>query len=245
VVDAGRAVADALRLSLIPVQQADTVYLTSLLPENTVGLDDLLLLGWINGRSEPLRVVGPVGTQALTDALSAAHRAGIEARAGGLGIESAAPSFEVVEISDDWSEQVGALSVRAAPLPGGPIGAFAYRFEASGRSAVIGGSGWAPEALVDLARGADLLLHEAVFILTPKIAEELGFEAEAERLEREAAEHTALEAVGALAQQAGVKTLVLVRLRPPPVYDLQITSVVDDDFEGRIVIAEDGDEITP
>jgi ribonuclease BN (tRNA processing enzyme) len=62
---------------------------------------------------------------------------------------------------------------------------------------------------------------------------------------RAAREHTAIDAVGALAQQAGVETLVLVRMRPPPVYDLQITSVVDDDFDGRIVIAEDGDEITP
>jgi hypothetical protein len=34
-------------------------------------------------------------------------------------------------------------------------------------------------------------------------------------------------------------------MRPPPVYDLQITSVVDDTFDGRVVIAEDGDEITP
>ena len=40
-------------------------------------------------------------------------------------------------------------------------------------------------------------------------------------------------------------TLVLVRLRPPPVYDIQITSEVDDDFSGRILIADDGDEIRP
>ena len=42
-----------------------------------------------------------------------------------------------------------------------------------------------------------------------------------------------------------METLVLVRLRPPPVYDVQITGLVDDDFSGRIVIADDGDEITP
>ena len=35
-----------------------------------------------------------------------------------------------------------------------------------------------------------------------------------------------------VASAAGVETLVLVRLRPPPVYNLQITSVVDDDFDG-------------
>ena len=36
--------------------------LSSLLPENTVGLDDLLLTGWLDGREAPLRVVGPAGT---------------------------------------------------------------------------------------------------------------------------------------------------------------------------------------
>jgi hypothetical protein len=34
-------------------------------------------------------------------------------------------------------------------------------------------------------------------------------------------------------------------MRPPPVYALQITSVVNDTFDGRISIAEDGDEFTP
>ena len=43
----------------------------------------------------------------------------------------------------------------------------------------------------------------------------------------------------------GVETLVLVRLRPPPVFDLQITSIVSKDFDGDIEVADDGDEITP
>jgi ribonuclease BN (tRNA processing enzyme) len=244
-VDAGRASADALRLARIPVAQPDTVYLTSLLPENTLGLDDLLLVGWIQGRDTPLRVVGPPGTAALTRALSSAHRAGIKARAGGLGIRSESPSFEVVEIADGFTEQVGDLTVRAGALPGGPIAAFAYRFDANGRSAVVAGTGWAPEALIELARGANLLTHEAFYVPTPELAEELGFEADPSQLRREAAEHTTIDAVGALAQAAGVETLVLVRLRPPPVIDLQITSVVNDQFSGRIVIAADGDEIRP
>jgi ribonuclease BN (tRNA processing enzyme) len=245
VVDAGRATADALRLSLIPVQQPGTVYLSSLLPVNTVGLDDLLLIGWIEGREKPLRVVGPVGTRALVDGLMAAHRVGVEARAGSLGTQSAAPSVDVIEITGEWSEEVGELAVRAAPLPGGPLDAYAYRFEAGGRSAVIGGTGWAPEALIDLARGADLLVHEAIFVPTPEIADELGYEVDDAQLARETAEHTTLQEIGGLAERAGVKTLVLVRLRPPPIYDLQITSVVNDSFEGRIVIAVDGDELIP
>ena len=244
-VDAGRALAGALRLSRIPARQPDTVYLTSLLPENVVGLDDFLLLSWINGREAPLRIVGPVGTRALAESLLAAHRLGIEARAGGMGIHSSAPHFEVVEISDGWLEQSGELEVRAGALPGGPAEAFAYRFEARERSAVIAGTGWAEPALIDFAHGANLLVHEAVYIPTPEVAAKLEFDEDPELLLRASREHTAIDAVGALAQKACVGTLVLVRMRPPPVYALQITSVVDDDFDGRVVIAEDGDEITP
>ena len=133
--------------------------------------------------------------------------------------------------------------MRAAALPGGPLDARAYRFESAARSIVVSGTGWAPDALIAFARGASVLVHEAAFIPTPEVARELGIEAQAEFFAREAALHTSLADVGALAGRAGVGSLVLVRLRPPPVYDLQITSVVDDAFGGRIVIPQDGDEI--
>ena len=100
-------------------------------------------------------------------------------------------------------------------------------------------------ALVRFARGTHTLVHEAAFVPTPVQALELGIAEDPERLRREAALHTSLEAVGRVAMRVGAKILVLVRLRPPPVYDLQITSIVDDHFEGRILIACDGDEITP
>ena len=73
----------------------------------------------------------------------------------------------------------------------------------------------------------------------------MGLEEDPERLLREAALHASFEAAGAIARRAGVDTLVLVRLRPPPVFDFQITSLVDDQYGGRILIPEDGDEITP
>ena len=54
-----------LRAAEIPLAQPSAVCLTSLTPENTVGLDDRLLTGWLAGRSQPLRVGGPPGTAAL------------------------------------------------------------------------------------------------------------------------------------------------------------------------------------
>ena len=244
-VDAGRGVAESLRAAKLPVAQPDTLLLTHLLPENTVGLDDLLLTGWLEGRATPLRVIGPPGTRALVEHLAAAHADAVAALGSALALPPAGASATALEIEDGWGETLGALSVRAAALPGGPLDARAYRFEAEGRSVVVSGTGWGPEALAGFARGASVLVHEAAFIPGPEVAHELGIEAQAERLQREGALHTALADVGALAARAGVGTLVLVRLRPPPVYDLQITSLVDDSFDGRIVIASDSQEITP
>lgn len=244
-VDAGRAVAEALRGAKIPVAQPRSVYLTSLLPENTVGLDDLLLTGWLAGREAPLRLLGPPGTRALAEHLISAHRLAIRAQAQALGLPQAGASFEALEIEDGWSEARGELALRAGALPGGPLPALAYRFEAAGRSVVVAPTGWAHEALLGFARGAHVLVHEAAFVPTPDLAAEIGLDVDAERLRREGALHTSIEAVGELARRAGVETLVLVRLRPPPVYDLQITGLVDDRFGGRIVIADDGDEIRP
>jgi ribonuclease BN (tRNA processing enzyme) len=244
-VDAGRGVAESLRAAKVPVSQPDLVLLTSLLPENTLGLDDLLAMGFIDGRREPVTLAGPAGTRALAQAVEAAVRPGIQARTRALGIKAPAPRFVVEEIGDGWQSQRDALHVRAGELPGGPVEALAYRFDWSGRSAAIGFVGWAPDALAALARGVQVLVQEAVFVPTPELAQEVGIEMDPERLRREAALHTSLSQVGDLARHAEAKTLVLVRLRPPPVFDFQITSKVDDHYDGRIEIANDGDEIIP
>jgi ribonuclease BN (tRNA processing enzyme) len=244
-VEAGRGVAEALRAARIPTRQPDSVYLTSLLPENTAGLDDLLATGWLDGRSRSLRVVGPPGTAALVQALEAAHAAGVEASAAALGLPPEGARMAAVEIAEGFAERREGLVARAGAMPGGPLAAFAWRFEADGRSAVVAGMGWAPEALVDFARGADVLVHEAVYVPTPEVAAQAELDVAPERLAREARLHTSIDAVGGLAQSAGVGRLVLVRLRPPPVYALQLTSRIDDRFQGAIVVANDGDEIRP
>jgi ribonuclease Z len=244
-VDAGRGVAEGLRAAQIPVAQPGLVVLTSLLPENTVGLDDLLQTGWLEGRSEPLRVVGPPGTAALCRGVADAHAAGNRARGESLGLPEAGTRCEADEWEGGGEAVHGALRLRAAALSGGPLPALAWRVEAEGRAVVLAPVGWGEDAVLELARGAQLLVREAAYVPDPELAAEIGLEVDPERLRRERALHTSIEAVGELAQRAGVDTLVLVRLRPPPVYAVQITSQVDDRFGGRILVADDGDTFTP
>jgi len=244
-VDPGRGVAESLRAVKIPVAQPALVLLTSLRPPNTLGLDDLLFTGWLDGRETPLRVVGPPGTKAFVDALEQAHSQGRDAQGQALALPAAGGRIAVSEADEGWSEQRGELRISAGALPGGPLPALAYRFEERGKSIVVGGTGWAPEALVRFASAADMLVHEGVYVPPPEELEDAGVIADPERLRREAELHTSLLDVGELAQRANVGTLVLVRMRPPPFFELQVSSLVGRSFDGEVRAPSDGEELRP
>ena len=244
-VDAGRGVTEALRNALIPVTQPRLILLTNLLPLNVVGLDDLLYTGWLEDREEPLRVVGPRGTAALIEGLLAAHQAGADGLGRALPLSSRGARIEVEEVGDGYTEEIGDVTLRAGALPGGPLPALAWRFERGRRSVVVSGTGWAPDALVEFARDTDLLVHEAVYVPPPEDIEGAGVIADPERLIQEAALHTSIEDVGALATRAGVKQLALVRMRPPPFYNFQVTLIVGQTYDGEISVPEDGESLNP
>jgi hypothetical protein len=174
-----------------------------------------------------------------------AHGPEIRLQAEALGLDLAGAAFAAREIEGGADLPQGGIQVTSLMLPGGPTPTLAYRLEAGDRAIVTGPVGWGHEALAGFAEGAQLLVRDAAFVPGPELVEELQIQVDPERLRREAALQTAIEQAGEVAQQAGVRTLVLVRLRPPPVYDLQITSVVGRRFDGRIEIPEDGDEIRP
>ena len=91
-----------------------------------------------------------------------------------------------------------------------------------------------------------MLVHEAAYL--PTVAELEGTGGEVpnpERIEAEARLHTSILDVGKLATDAQVDRLVLVRLRPPPFFKLQVRSIVGTDFEGEIIVPDDGDLVFP
>jgi ribonuclease BN (tRNA processing enzyme) len=250
-VDAGRAVSEGLRNASIPVQQPDTLYLTSLLPENTVGLDDLLLTGWRAPRETPLRVVGPPGTRALTEHLIAAHRVGITIESLKLELPAEGATFDVIEIDDDWSEQRGSLQVQALSLKGGPYSALAYRFSATqeGKTldVVVSSALWDRARLVEFSRRAwgIVLQGYSARSLEAAIDNAETTEDEKGQLQRSIEHRPTLGDSSGLAQDAGVYKLIFVRLSPPPIFDKPLLKEIHAEFSGVVVLAEDGEEITP
>src|SRR5581483_5856359 len=98
---------------------------------------------------------------------------------------------------------------------------------------VISGDTAPSEALVRLAKGADVLVHEALYL--PAVDRLAAAEPNAPTLRQHLlAAHTPAEEVGRIATEAGVKTLVLSHLVPggPGVTDEQWLAAVRPHFAG-------------
>ena len=239
--DAGRGVADGLRRALVAVRQPRALFLTSLLPENTAGLDDLWLQSWLDGAEAPLTVYGPAGTSEFVAALSAAHRRGADAQAAAFALPAAGGRIEAHELADGAEVTLGALRVKAFALAGGPLPALAYRLSDGEKTLAFAGASWDADAVARAGERADLLVTEGVYQASLDAAAVAG--ADVEQLRSEAKLHIALEAVGALATRAGARGIVLTRLRPPPAFHFQYERLVGESFRGPVRIAEDGETI--
>jgi len=114
--------------------------------------------------------------------------------------------------------------------------AFAYRFDCADRSIVISGDTTPSDAIVRLATGADVLVHEALYV--PKAPGEPGSALRTHVM----GSHSPVEEVGRVAAAAGVKTLVLSHLVPgetDAVSDTQWLSGARAHFSGHIIVGHD------
>src|SRR5207247_9127960 len=86
--------------------------------------------------------------------------------------------------------------------------AFAFRFDGPDRSIVFSGDTNKSDNLIRLARGADVLVHEALYV--PAVDRLVARVPNAVTLKKHIIDrHTTVEAVGRVATAAGVTTLVL------------------------------------
>jgi ribonuclease BN (tRNA processing enzyme) len=110
---------------------------------------------------------------------------------------------------------------------------------------VISGDTSRSETLVSLARGADVLVHEALYL--PAVDRLVANDANASTLKRHLlASHTSAEDCGRVAQAAGVKTLVLSHFVPtddPAVTDQMWGDAARTHFRGRVIVGHDLMEI--
>jgi ribonuclease BN (tRNA processing enzyme) len=119
--------------------------------------------------------------------------------------------------------------------------AFAYRFDTKDRSVVFSGDTAYNENLIALAKGADVLVHEVMYV--PAIEKMLKtVDNSPNLLDHLLKSHTSTAQVGKVAAKAGVKTLVLNHFVPgadPDITDEMWTGEARKDFAGEIIVGKD------
>lgn len=156
---------------------------------------------------------------------------------GASPLGDTAPPMEPLLVTEDDDVRVTAILVPHAPV----FPAFAFRFDTAAGSIVLSGDTAPSPNLVALARGADILVHEVYDdIAADDRDDEPTWEAERRR-HHLVTSHTPLSAVGRIATDAGVGTLVLTHFIPgddvrPDTYWLE---AVTPTFAGEVVVGAD------
>jgi ribonuclease BN (tRNA processing enzyme) len=144
-------------------------------------------------------------------------------------------------VTQDDNVKVTAIIVEHPPVKP----ALGYRFDFEDRSIAFSGDTAPFEAVAKMAKGADVLVHEVIYL--PGIDRLLARIPNAVTLRKHLVDsHTTPEDVGRVAAQAQVKTLVLSHFVPgddPTITDEMWTEGVRKHYQGPIVVGRDLMEI--
>jgi ribonuclease Z len=234
--DAGRGALVRLNQLEPPIRQVRTIFLTHLHSDHLVGLTDLWLSGWLNGRPEtPLRVWGPRGTKDMMTYLDLAFQADIRIR---LFDDRLSPEGVVV-LAEDISEGViyekNGVKVTAFEVDHGPVKpAFGYRVDYAGHSVVISGDTRFCEPLVRYAQGTDVLVHE---VIVPELM--TARTRNPETVNRVIAHHTTPAEAGDIFKRVQPKLAVFTHILPINATAEDVIPPVRQVYNGRVEAGED------
>jgi len=239
VVDCGNGVAGQLAKARVPLDTLQRIFVSHNHSDHIADVGTLIELAWSSGLKTPVTVHGPPPIAAIVRDQLAALAYDVAARIREEGRVPLAPLVHVDEcatpgvvLRDGGTVVTSCLVDHESIKP-----AFAYRFDTPARSIVISGDTRYSDNLVALAKGADLLIHEAIYApAIPRMAGENAWTL-ADHLRRS---HTTAEEAGLVATRAGVKKLVLSHLVPGDgVSDAMWTAAVRSTYAGDLAIGRD------
>jgi len=243
VIDCGDGVARQIVRAGLDLGAIRDVFITHQHSDHNADYGNLLWLAWAGRLHSRVDTWGPPPLAAMTRLFLQMNDYDIRTRMADEGRPPLAPLIVPHELTrPGLVMKDDRVSVSAALVQHPPVApAFAYRFDCPDRSIVFSGDTRPSANLVALARDADVLVHEVMYL--PALERIVSGEPQARRLrEHLLASHTTTAQVGRLATQARVKTLVLSHLVPagdPPIPDEVWREAVAPHFKGRLIVGRD------
>jgi ribonuclease BN (tRNA processing enzyme) len=246
VVDTGYGTSFKLVESKFSLPQLRYIFITHHHSDHNAEFGLLAYNSWTMGLKTPIDAYGPVGMRRLAQGFWDAYRFDIETRMADEGRPDLRKLVNTHEYTEGEVMNTDKVRVSALRNLHPPITeSFALKFEFPGKTVVFSGDTAYHPPLAQFAKGADVLVHEAM--LGPAIEFIVRANPNAATMLKHLKDsHTLVADVGRIATDAGVKTLVLSHLVPadaPNVTDQQWIDGVRETWKGDLVLAKDLMEI--
>lgn len=254
VVDIGESGARNLNLMGIGAD-VDALLLTHFHSDHIDGMGPLLLGHWVAGAQSPLPVYAPQGVEEIVDGFNAVYGNDARYRIAHHGEKILTPSGKgaiakpfIMSGESQIILKNKNLTITAFAVDHKPVKpAIGYRFDYRGRSVVISGDTVKSASLERAAKGADILIHEALQPEMVKTMQSAFKEKEIDNMANIMADildyHASPEEAAQSAKAAGVKQLVFSHI-VPVVPSRYLYPVFLGDaakyYDGPIIMGEDG-----
>jgi ribonuclease BN (tRNA processing enzyme) len=260
-IDAGNGVLRQLVLAHVPYTGIHQIFITHNHDDHNADWGTLMGIAWSTGNYQPITVYGPKGTESMREGFLRYFAPNVAARyfadAENIPPEKVFVAHDIPGpglVYKDANIEVTAAENCHFHFPKGSPGygwqqSFAFRFQTPDRVIVFSGdTGACGDAIVNLARGADILVHETLDLAT--IEKRLRANASSTYsapgqldalLKHMRDEHTTPEEVGRVAALAGVKMVVLSHIVPGTDVDPDsfYIKAVKARYHGPVVVARD------
>jgi ribonuclease BN (tRNA processing enzyme) len=249
VVDCGLGVTRQYAHTGIPFSALKSIFITHHHPDHNIEYGPLLVLGWIWGMRQSVRAYGPPPLAQMTEDYLRSAKQTIafwaeDFRVQPLGMIEVHELPQAGPVMQDENVKVSSVLVQHPPV----TPAYGYRFDFPDRSIAFSGDTVPLDAVAQMAKGADILVHEAIDMAAIEVQMRGMIAAgrvPADKLDNimahMRADHSPTEDVGRIAEEAGVKTLVLSHLSPGDnsVGNETWRSAAAKHFRGQIIVASD------
>ena len=215
VIDCGLGVTRGLADQGFALKDLTTIVITHLHSDHYLELGALIHTAWTAGLKAPVTVWGPVGLARYWQGFLGAMADDLAYRIHEEGRPDLAALVTIQPLQVGQTVQMGPISMTVGQSIHPPLTeTFALRFEGAGKTVVFSGDTAHNPALADFARGADLLVHEAMLAegLEPLLAR-IG-NGDGRLMAHWLRGHTLAHDAAAVARAAGAKALALNHLIP-------------------------------
>lgn len=239
IIDCGNGVGGQLVRAGIPLSSLKRIFITHHHIDHVADFGLLLHLSWSQLRA-PVEVIGPPPISRMMELYLELYAQDIRYRMADEGRRDLREYIRVTEIAESGTVVDDShLTVRSALVDHPPVDkAFAYRFDTPNGSVVFSGDTVPTESLSALSQGADILVHEALYL--DGAEKHLPADRLRAMISRMLRTHSPPEYAARCAHEADVRMLILSPLAAfGPVDEELLKSRAATQFGGHILIGRD------